>query len=201
MRRTVALSMLDRPSATERLEGISWSAGLDNPGEKTIVALVNKLNGDPNVNVRLAAVDALYLFRINSTVPNLKSFVCSDSMLDTIFDPTEAQLARDATMSLPAFSSSDLSNKTIYCWELIGDPGTTISLALTGDEMRALMATHAIQELPADDGDLTYAQLVALVECELAGAPSGAQELEGELVKLLEETGGTRGHKHIQSHV
>jgi hypothetical protein len=63
MRRTVALSMLDRPSAAERLEGISWSAGLDKPGEKTIVALVNKLDGDPNVNVRLAAVDALYLFR------------------------------------------------------------------------------------------------------------------------------------------
>ena len=63
MRQTVALSMLDRSSATERLEGISWSAGLDKPGEKTIVALVNKLDGDPNVNVRLAAVDALYLFR------------------------------------------------------------------------------------------------------------------------------------------
>jgi HEAT repeat protein len=63
MRQTVALSMLDRPSATERLEGISWSTGLDKPGDKTIKALVDKLDGDPNVNVRLAAVDALYLFR------------------------------------------------------------------------------------------------------------------------------------------
>jgi HEAT repeat protein len=68
MRRTVALSMLDRPSATERLEGISWSAGLDKPGDKTIKALVDKLDGDPNVNVRLAAVDALYLFRADPAV-------------------------------------------------------------------------------------------------------------------------------------
>lgn len=68
MRQTVALSMLDRASAAERLEGISWSAGLDNPGQKTLDALVNKLNNDPNVNVRLAAVDALYLFRGNPGV-------------------------------------------------------------------------------------------------------------------------------------
>lgn len=68
MRRTVALSMLDRPSAAERLEGVIWSAGLDKPGEKTIVALVKKLDDDPNVNVRLAAVDALYLFRDDPAV-------------------------------------------------------------------------------------------------------------------------------------
>jgi len=68
MRQTVALSMLDRSSATERLEGISWSTGIDKPGEKTSVALVNKLDGDPNVNVRLAAVDALYLFRADPAV-------------------------------------------------------------------------------------------------------------------------------------
>ena len=83
MRRTVALSMLDRPSATERLEGISWSAGLDDPGQKTIVALVNKLNGDPNVNVRLAAVDALYLFRGDPAVKEslIRSLAVQESPL------------------------------------------------------------------------------------------------------------------------
>jgi len=83
MRQTVALSMLDRPSATERLEGISWSAGLDKPGEKTIVALVNKLDGDPNVNVRLAAVDALYLFRDDPAVKEslIRSLAKQDSPL------------------------------------------------------------------------------------------------------------------------
>jgi len=63
MRQTVALSMLDRPSASDRLEGIGWSTRLENPGRKTLQALVDTLDRDPNVNVRLAAVDALYLFR------------------------------------------------------------------------------------------------------------------------------------------
>ena len=83
MRQTIALSMLDRPSATERLEGISWSAGLDKPGEKTIKALVDKLDGDPNVNVRLAAVDALYLFRKDPAVKEslIRSLAKQDSPL------------------------------------------------------------------------------------------------------------------------
>ncbi len=63
MRRTVALSMIDRPLASDRLEGVGMSARLDSPDRKTLKALVDTLDGDPNVNVRLAAVDALYLFR------------------------------------------------------------------------------------------------------------------------------------------
>lgn len=63
MRRTVALSMIDRPLASDRLEGVGMSARLDSPDRKTLRALVDTLDGDPNVNVRLAAVDALYLFR------------------------------------------------------------------------------------------------------------------------------------------
>jgi hypothetical protein len=63
MRRAVALSMIDRPLASDRLEGVGMSARLDSPDRKTLRALVDTLDGDPNVNVRLAAVDALYLFR------------------------------------------------------------------------------------------------------------------------------------------
>lgn len=63
MRRAVALSMIDRPLASDRLEGVGMSARLDSPDRKTLKALVDTLDGDPNVNVRLAAVDALYLFR------------------------------------------------------------------------------------------------------------------------------------------
>lgn len=63
MRRTVALSMIDRPSASDRLEGVGWSTRLESPDRKTLRALVDTLDRDPNVNVRLAAVDALYLFR------------------------------------------------------------------------------------------------------------------------------------------
>jgi hypothetical protein len=63
MRQTVALSLLSQPSASERLQGISYSATVQSPNTKTLGALVNTLNTDPNPNVRLAAVEALYLFR------------------------------------------------------------------------------------------------------------------------------------------
>jgi len=63
LRQTVALNMLDRPSATDRLQAVGWSSKVEDPDDRTLRALVDTLNNDPNVNVRLAAVDALYLFR------------------------------------------------------------------------------------------------------------------------------------------
>jgi hypothetical protein len=63
MRRTIALSMLDRPLASDRIEGVGWSTRLESPDRKTLQALVDTLDSDSNINVRLAAVDALYLFR------------------------------------------------------------------------------------------------------------------------------------------
>lgn len=62
MRRIAAISLLRQASPSERLMGVSWSARIDRPGEEIIAALFETLNGDPNVNVRLAAADALYLF-------------------------------------------------------------------------------------------------------------------------------------------
>jgi len=62
MRRIVAISLLKQASPSERLMGVSWSARIDRPGDEIIAALLQTLNHDPNVNVRLAAADALYLF-------------------------------------------------------------------------------------------------------------------------------------------
>ena len=62
MRRIVAVSLLKQASPSERLMGVSWSARIDQPGDEVIQTLLNTLNQDSNVNVRLAAVDALYLF-------------------------------------------------------------------------------------------------------------------------------------------
>jgi hypothetical protein len=62
MRRTVAVSLLKQASPSERLMGVSWSAQLDRPGDEIIAALLETMDYDSNVNVRLAAVDALYLF-------------------------------------------------------------------------------------------------------------------------------------------
>ena len=63
MRQQVALSLLGKSSATERIQGIGYSAAVENPNDATLAALFNALDNDPNPNVRLAAVDALYLFR------------------------------------------------------------------------------------------------------------------------------------------
>ena len=62
MRQLVALSLLQQQSASERLEGVSWSSRMTSPDEKVISALLDALNYDPNTNVRLAAVDALSNF-------------------------------------------------------------------------------------------------------------------------------------------
>jgi len=58
MSRAVTISLLQHQSASERLRAVSWSrvAGSDN---QVLTALLDSARHDPNVNVRLAAVDAL----------------------------------------------------------------------------------------------------------------------------------------------
>lgn len=62
MRQVVAVSLLDKPSPSDRLKGVSWSSRIEQPNAGMLEALVNTLNNDLNVNVRLSVVDALYLF-------------------------------------------------------------------------------------------------------------------------------------------
>lgn len=58
MSRAVTVSLLQHQSASERLRAVSWSrmAGADN---RVLTALLDSARSDPNVNVRLAAIDAL----------------------------------------------------------------------------------------------------------------------------------------------
>lgn len=62
IRQTLALSLLENSSPTERLKGVSLSYEIEKPGSEIPETLLHTLNNDPNINVRLAAVDALYLF-------------------------------------------------------------------------------------------------------------------------------------------
>jgi hypothetical protein len=61
-RQMVALSLMQQQSATDRLEGVSWSYRLHDPSAEVLRALLETLTRDPNVNVRLATVDALRQF-------------------------------------------------------------------------------------------------------------------------------------------
>jgi len=55
----VALSLLQQQSATERLRGVDYSARMPVIEPGVVAALIQAVNHDPNVNVRLAAIDAL----------------------------------------------------------------------------------------------------------------------------------------------
>jgi hypothetical protein len=58
-RQLVALSMLQQQSASQRLEGVSWSTRLQQPDPKVMDALLHTLRFDSSVDVRLASLDAL----------------------------------------------------------------------------------------------------------------------------------------------
>jgi len=62
MRQLVALSLLQQQSASERLRGVSWTYRVEPSDTEVLAALLTAVNHDPNVNVRLAAVDALHPF-------------------------------------------------------------------------------------------------------------------------------------------
>jgi hypothetical protein len=62
MRQLLAVSMLKQPSPFDRLQGVSLSQQITAPDRATLQTLLQTLDNDPNLNVRLAAVDALYLF-------------------------------------------------------------------------------------------------------------------------------------------
>jgi len=101
MRQQVALSLLSQPSATERIQGIGYSAAVENPNDATLAALFDALDNDANPNVRLAAVDALYLFRNRPGVREnlLKSLAVQNyplvqvALIDFLVEVREARAA------------------------------------------------------------------------------------------------------------
>ena len=59
MRQMVALSMLREQSASQRLEGVTWTRREEQLDPQVLSALVHTLRYDSSVDVRLAALDAL----------------------------------------------------------------------------------------------------------------------------------------------
>lgn len=59
MRQVLLLTLLDNPSATERLRAVGYTKELPVPNARVVAALLGTLNQDANVNVRLAALEAL----------------------------------------------------------------------------------------------------------------------------------------------
>ncbi len=59
LRQTMTLALLENPSASERMRGVSYTSDLKNADKEVIDALLATLNNDSNVNVRLSTLDAL----------------------------------------------------------------------------------------------------------------------------------------------
>lgn len=59
MREIIMISLLENDSPMERLRAVNISSEIPSADNRVVDALLRTLNGDPNVNVRIAAVDAL----------------------------------------------------------------------------------------------------------------------------------------------
>jgi hypothetical protein len=60
MKKMMMLTLLEQPSATDRLKAVNLTTDMSMADDRVIRALLQTLNNDPSVNVRLAAIEALY---------------------------------------------------------------------------------------------------------------------------------------------
>lgn len=101
MQRLVTLSMLQQQSASDRLQGVSWSQRERRPDPEVISALLQVVEHDPNVNVRLAALDALRPFSGQALVKSgliqalgqQSTPMVQISMIDFVVETREQQAA------------------------------------------------------------------------------------------------------------
>ncbi len=101
----VALSLLDQPSAVDRLRGVAYGGRLDRPTRPVVAALLATATADPNVNVRLAAIDALAPVASEPPVqavllralPHQDSPMVQIALVDLLLDSGAAGARRAAT--------------------------------------------------------------------------------------------------------
>jgi hypothetical protein len=99
-RQMVALSMLQQQSASQRLEGVSWSTRLPQPEPKIIGALFHTLRNDSSVDVRLAALDALSRYagrpeirqQLIDTLESRQSPLVQIALIDLLVDQHDANI-------------------------------------------------------------------------------------------------------------
>jgi anti-sigma factor RsiW len=117
MRQLVTLSLLEQQSASERLRGVDYSSRVDQSDTQVLGALLHAVNHDPNVNVRLAAVDALRKFAGNPAVRGTldQALVKQESplvqlaLIDFIVDTRD----KTALPSLAALERNPVADKNV----------------------------------------------------------------------------------------
>jgi hypothetical protein len=68
MKEAMLLNLLNEESASDRIRAVGYADEINNPDPKIIHALINTLNEDKNLNVRLAAINSLAKFSGNPIV-------------------------------------------------------------------------------------------------------------------------------------
>jgi hypothetical protein len=83
MRQMMMLSLLQNPSASQRMRAASYASESRTISPDILSALLTTLNNDPNVNVRLTTLDALTLYARNAAVREglIQSILQQDSPL------------------------------------------------------------------------------------------------------------------------
>lgn len=59
MKETMMLNMLSQESASDRIQAVSYAEEFNKPNPKILQALIQTMNTDDNINVRLAAINAI----------------------------------------------------------------------------------------------------------------------------------------------
>jgi hypothetical protein len=117
MRQLVTLSLLQQQSASERLRGVSWAVRAEPSDTEVLDALLAAVNHDPNVNVRLAAVDALRPFAANRStrvavlqaLPLQTEPIVQVALIDLLVELKD----RDAAQELQRVVSSDSTDRGV----------------------------------------------------------------------------------------
>ncbi|NCI50856.1 HEAT repeat domain-containing protein [Sediminibacterium roseum] len=83
MNETMMLALIENPSASERIRGVSYTEKIKTANKEVIDALLSTLNNDQNVNVRLVTLEALTQYTYDASVREglVKSIAQQDSPL------------------------------------------------------------------------------------------------------------------------
>jgi len=100
---SVALALLAQSSPSERLKGVSYGRGLSAQDDRVAAALFQAMLKDPDVNVRLAALDALKpvaarpetATRLAAAIAGEDSPLMQLSLIDVLLDSDGAAARRD----------------------------------------------------------------------------------------------------------
>lgn len=114
MRQLVTLSLLQQQSASERLRGVTWSYRAEPDDVQVLSALLQTVNTDPSVDVRLAAVESLKNLGespvvrrgLERALPKQESPLVQISLIDAIIELRDTS-AVPALQSLRTSSSLD----------------------------------------------------------------------------------------------